>query len=131
MTGRTHEANAAILEMEAKAAKKSGGYEEAKLLKEKKQMAGAQRAAYAKSGVLFTEGSPLEVMADSATAYAMDISAKRYNTATTVAQKEYEARHKRSLGEYYTGPLASMYRKAGYMQAGATLLTGAGELAGM
>jgi len=128
VTGQGYQASAVLAEQEAEAIGKSGAYEEAKLLREKKQILGKQRAAYAKSGVRFDEGSPLEVMADSATGYEMDISAKRYNVATTVAQKEYKATYYKSLSGYYQNILAPAYRRAGRYGATATLLTGAGDI---
>ena len=47
--------------------------EKQKTEREKRQMLSRQRALYAKSGVVISEGSPLEVMADTATQFEMDI----------------------------------------------------------
>jgi hypothetical protein len=122
--GASMRANADLATMEAEAAKKSGEYEEAQLKRQKEQVTSKQKALYAKSGIVLSEGSPLEVMSDTAGQYEMDIMASRYNTATQVAQKQYESNYLRTMGQYYSGPMAKAYRRAGYIKGGATLLTG-------
>lgn len=117
-------ASGRLAQMEAEAAKKAGKYEETKLAKQKAAMLSAQRARYAKAGVSFLSGSPLAVMAETATEYEMDIAAQRYNTAIQTAQKRYESRYYGTMGEYYSGLFAKAQRTAGYTKAGATLLTG-------
>lgn len=73
-------------------------YEVQKKEREKGQMASRQRALYAKSGVLVTEGSPLTVMADTANQYQQDIENLR--------------KQKKAV------------KQIGYLNAGSTLLTG-------
>jgi len=111
-----------ISKMQAEATKKSGEYDEAKIKREKAKMLSTQQARYAKSGVLISEGSPLEVMADTASQYEMDISANRYNTAVQVAQKEYESKAQSSMADYYSS-LGKAHKTSSYLKAGTTLLT--------
>lgn len=111
--------NAQAARMEAQAIKVSGKREEEKLAREKKKMGGAQKAAYAKAGVLF-EGSPFEVMSDTATQYELDLNAQKYNTQMGVSRAHSEAEYQRSM--------AGAYRTAGFIGAGATLLTGVGRV---
>ena len=119
----SEEANANTATMQAQQAKTAGEYEVAKLERQKKQALSTQRALYAKSGVLISEGSPLEVQADTATEYQMDINASKYNTAIEVKQYEYESEWSRSLASYYSSSAKSA-KSAGYLNAGSTLLTG-------
>ena len=78
-------------------------YEAQKTEREKARMLSRQRALYAKSGVTF-EGSPLEVMADTAANYEMDIQNLR--------------QQKKSA------------KRTSYLNAGSTILTGAGRTFG-
>jgi hypothetical protein len=73
-------------------------YEAQQKQREKAQMLSRQRALYAKSGVVISEGSPLEVQADTATQYEMDIRRKRQQ--------------------------AKYAKTTSYFKAGSTLLTG-------
>ena len=116
---RAEKANAEMSLMNAAAVNKASEYEVQKLKRAKGQTLSLQRAMYAKSGVLITEGSPLEVMADTATQFEMDIQAERYNAAVESAKYQYESK--------YRSGLASSYRSQGYYGAGATLLSGLGQ----
>ena len=111
-----YQTNAEIAQMQARQAKKAGEYEVGGLKREKRRMTGRQRALYAKSGVVVSGGSPLEVMADTATEYQMDIGAQRYNIATQAGQYRYQS-------EIYKSR-AKTAKQMGYMSAGKTLLTG-------
>lgn len=112
--------------------------EQAKLLREKGKTLSAQRAAYAKAGVRIDEGTPLDVMADTAANYELDLAVNRYNlesslyanrynlatgleairygAETDVARLQSEAEYRRRLGK--------SYKTASYLKAGSTLLTG-------
>ena len=136
------EYNARVAEAQAKAIKTSGEFEQktleqqsaferSKIVREKAKTTSAQRAKYAASGVRVDVGSPLEVMAQSAAEYELDIAANRYNlevdkerigyeTRVGVAQSRSEAAYSRLLGK--------QYKRAGYRQAGSTLLTTAGTV---
>ncbi len=119
---RAQEVNAMIAEMQAKQVETSAEYERKKLEREKRRMLGRQRALYAKAGVLSFEGSPLEVMADTATQYEMDIAANQYNASILARRYRYEASYRRNLSSYYS-QLAPSYRIGGFIRGGATLLT--------
>lgn len=108
--------NAQVADMRAESTKVAGRAEEYSLKKEKARVLSRQTALYAKAGVLPYMGSPLEVMAESATQVELDIVANRYNVEVGVSRLQYEARYQRKM--------AGTYRRAGYIGAGATLLTG-------
>lgn len=86
---------------EGKEQSKQIEYEAQKTERAKSRMLSRQKALYAKSGVLLSEGSPLEVMADTAAQYEMDIRMQR--------QK------------------AKAVKKLSYFGAGSTLLTGGAQ----
>jgi len=115
-------ANAEIASLQAGQVRQAGTYEEKKLVRSKKQALSTQRALYAKSGVLISEGSPISVMADTATQYEMDIQANRYNTAVESAKYDYEAEYRKSM--------AKRYKKLGYTKAIGSTLLSAGTIAG-
>lgn len=136
--------NARVAEAEAGAIKTSAAFEsetlrkqneleQAKIAREKTKTLSTQRAAYAKAGVRIEEGTPLEVMADTAAQYELDLAANRYNLGTgletirygaetQVAQKQAEAEYRRQL--------AKAAKTASYLKAGSTLLTGAYKILG-
>jgi hypothetical protein len=121
-TKAAYDANAKLMELQGKGIEQAGAYEEAKIAREKRLMLGRQRAAYAKSGVLISQDSPLLVQAESAAAYESDIAATHYNTEIAKRQSLYQ------------GSLYRMYGKSA-LQAGktkrtATLLSGFGQIAG-
>lgn len=112
-------ANAQLASSYAGQVRQSGAYEETKLAREKRQAAGTQRARYAKSGVLITEGSPLEVMADTAAQYEMDILTNRYNTEVEARRYDYESEYRRKM--------ASRYKQLGYTKAATGVLLNVGS----
>jgi len=116
----TERYNANVAKMEAEAIRRTGAYEEAKLKREKAKTTGKQRAGYAKAGVRFEGGSPLEVMADTAAQYEMDIAATKYNTQIGASRAEYESKYRKQM--------AKRHMTAGYYRAGGTLLTGMGKI---
>ena len=115
------EANAAIATLQGKQVQQAGAYEQQKIARSKKQALSTQRALYAKSGVLISEGSPIAVMADTATQYEMDIQASRYNVAIEAAKYDYEAEYRKSM--------AKRYKKLGYTKAAGGVLLSAGTIA--
>ena len=130
--------NAAVAEANIKALRTSAGFEsesltqqsefeQQKISRAKEKLQATQRAAYAKAGVRLDVGSPLEVQADSAAQFELDLAANRYNLQMGLEQIRYgadvqsaqltaEAAHKRRL--------AKSYKTAGYLKAGSTFLTG-------
>lgn len=111
-------ANANLADLYATQARQSGDYEKSKIARTKAQTLATQRARYAKSGVLLTEGSPIEVMAETAAQYEMDIRATEYNTAVEEQKYKYEASYRRQM--------ASRYKQLGYTKAAGTVLLSAG-----
>ena len=112
-------ANASLAELQASQVRQSGAYEESQISRAKRQTLATQRARYAKSGVLITEGSPIEVMADTAAQYEKDILATRYNTEVEARRYEYESKYRRQM--------ASRYKTMGYTKAAGTVLLSAGS----
>ncbi len=74
-----NELNAAVARANASAIMTSGEFDVLSLQKRKKRLISAQKAGYSKSGVRL-EGSPIEVMIDSAAQYETDILISKYNT---------------------------------------------------
>lgn len=126
--------NQQIAEQNAQATEASGAYAE-KIQREKNQrLLASQKVGYAKGGVIM-EGTPLDVMAGTASDMEQDIIAQRYNT-------DIAAWRLRSQGAGYGSQAAEFGRQAGvsmdmssgpvtagYIGAGSTLLTGAGRAA--
>jgi len=112
-------ANANLSDLYASQVRQSGAYEVSKIERQKKQTQATQKARYAKSGVLITEGSPIEVMADTAAQYEMDILATRYNTEVEAGAYDYQAKYRRQM--------ASRYRSLGYTKAFSTVLLNVGS----
>ena len=71
--------NAAVARANAAAIKQSGEFEVRSLEKTKKRFGSAQRAGYAKAGVKL-EGSPINVLIDSAAEFETDLLISKYNT---------------------------------------------------
>lgn len=117
------EYNASVAEAQAQAVGISSKYEQNKVSREKRQALSRQRALYAKSGVIIDEGSPLAVMADTATQYEMDINALKYNAAVQQNLLNTEADYRRQV--------ARRTRSAGYLSAGSTLLMSAASMGKM
>jgi len=110
------QANANVLRMQADQATAAAEVDVQKLERQKRQALSTQKALYAKSGVLISEGSPVEVMSDTATQYQLDINQTRYNAAVEAGKYKYQAGAQ--------DVLAKDYQTAGYINAGSTLLTG-------
>lgn len=109
------EYNAAVLEEEARQEQVRLHFLKERLRREKGKMMGAQRAGYAKAGVKL-EGTPLEVLADTAAQYEKDIAIEDYNTRVTMARKRAGAQAQRIAGE--EAMVSAVY------SAGGTLLSG-------
>ena len=111
--------NAQVAEMQAKSIEASGKLEADKIKRQKGKMMGRQKALYAKAGVLSFLGSPLEVVADTAAQYELDIATSQYNVKVGAQRYRSEAQQSRQM--------AGQYKRAGYVGAGSTLLTGLGK----
>ena len=111
--------NAAVAEEDAKAAKAKAEYDEKAHRENVRKILATQRALYGKSG-LSMEGSPLLVMEDTEKQGELDALAIRYGGDVASARSRSEANLARM-----TGRNNAYAAKAGYMQAGSTLLSGA------
>ena len=111
--------NAAVAEEDAKAAKAKAEYDEKAHRENVRKILATQRALYGKSG-LSMEGSPLLVMEDTEKQGELDALAIRYGGDVASARARSEANVAKM-----TGRNNAYAAKAGYMQAGSTLLSGA------
>lgn len=115
---RAYETNAGIARQEADLIRQRAGLDIARKQKQAKRFMGRQVASISKAGVLL-EGSPLDVIQDSAAEAEMDIMITDYNARLAVQAKMSEADQLKRA--------AKSERISGYVQAGSTLLTaGAG-----
>ncbi len=132
--------NAAIASSQAESAKVAGEFERATITqagateqrqieRAKGQTASTQKARFAAAGVRRI-GSPIEVMADTAAQFELDLAASRYNTRLGITQSKYgqdvdvarftsEAKGRKQMAKFR--------RRAGYLRAGSTILTAAGS----
>jgi hypothetical protein len=115
--------NAQLAEQQAGDVAESGRLEEERLKREKKRLMSRQKSLYAHAGVNPLEGSPLEVMADSAAAMEMDIAANRYNTQAGVNRYVGEANYRRWM--------AKNVKSQAPLSMGSTLLTAGSGMAGI
>lgn len=117
---RVADANADIAAMEARSKAETGRTQARKLSRESASLIGSQRAAYGKAGVGI-EGSPLAVMADTASQYGEDIYMVGRNAGESAKASMFES-------ELYSS-MAKNKRRAGWLQAGMSLLPTAKEAA--
>lgn len=85
--------------------------------KQKERFLGTQRATYARSGVT-SDGSPLEVMADSAGQLELDIAIRRYNSQIQKQQalseaSEFSRLEKSFKRQAILSPLTTLISSAG------------------
>jgi hypothetical protein len=95
---KAEEYNAGILRQNAEAVRLASRYDLYDMAKAKRRFLSNQQSLYAKSGVRSGEGSPLTVMIDSATEFAMASLIKKYNDQTQAAQLQNEAYHRLEIG---------------------------------
>ena len=135
--------------METEVLTKQSALEQAKITKEKQKTISAQRAAYAKAGVRLEEGTPLDVMADTAAEYELDLATGRYNLASALNAKQFNLSSNLAIKNYnlatgletirygaetdvarlqseaeYRRRLGKSYKTASYLKSAGTLLTG-------
>lgn len=111
--------NAAVLRANEQALTTSSEFDEARMRKAKKRFRSAQQAGYAKAGVKL-EGSPIEVLIDSAAEAEIDILINRYNVNMKKIQSGAEAQMQELSGK------AAI--RQGWLGATSTLLSTAGSL---
>lgn len=110
--------NAAVAEQGARAAQDKASYDEDIHRERVRKLISTQRALYGKSGVEIS-GSPLLVLEDTAGQGELDALAIRYGGNVNAAQQKSSATLSRMQG--------SAARTSSYIQAGTSLLTGAGS----
>lgn len=116
------EYNAGVLRANAEAIRKSNEYDVYGINKAKRRFLSNQQALYAKSGVRSGEGSPLEVMIDTATQFELEKMMSKYNAEVGIAQNQNEATQREYLGK--------LSELRGNQRASQTLLSTAGSMAG-
>jgi len=129
-TNIANEYNAAVARANAEAIKASSEIDIQKQLKAKGALRGAQVAGYAKAGVRL-EGSPLEVMIDSAAQAELDIAITEYNAKTSASQAEYQAKEFGRQGQAamtLAGTQAAQQRAIGKYYIGQGWMSGTGTL---
>jgi len=111
--------NAAIAQQQAQTAKATAEWEATQKRKETERLLGKQRALYGVAGVTY-EGSPLELMAE--TAAEGELDALMLERTGKIREQKYmsEAELTKMKGQQAA--------TAGYFGAGTTLLTGASKL---
>lgn len=86
--------NAKIAKAQAQQIRRSGAYEEYNLRKQKERYLGLQKAQIAESGFMF-EGSPLEIMVETASEFEKDIQMNKYNNEQEAGAYDYEAKYRK------------------------------------
>lgn len=119
--------NAAVLTQEADQISRSADLDIARQRKSAASLKSKQRALYGKAGVLL-EGSPTEVIVDSAAQAEMDISITKINADTEKRAKLSDAAYRTYLGENYLAE-GQQAQNMGYFKAGSTILTSAMDFA--
>lgn len=113
--------NADAMEEQARAERMKADYEAGILKRNADKMRARMRLNYLSSGVDISEGTAMMVMAEDAKQAEMDFQAIRYGGNAAAIRAKQEARMAR-----YQGASAA---RAGYINAGTSLLTGAGQAA--
>ena len=109
--------NAKLARNEAIAKEQQSHAESLQMRKDKERLTASQRARYAKSGALMTEGTPLLVMAEQAGMMELDILNAHRNRSL-----EAQALRSQAKLDKYAGKQSA---RAANIGAGATLLSGA------
>ncbi len=122
-TSAANKFNANVAEQRSQALKVQNKYNVDKLKRQKGLFLGRQKAQYAKSGVVVGTGSPLDVLADTASQFEQDIYNTKYNTQIGVNQNTGQANYLRKSAKNAV--------TAGYYGAGSTLLTGTAQAMAM
>ena len=120
--------NAALIEGQKGIAKREKSIIEARSRKQAERVLASQRAGYAKAGVTM-EGTPLLVQTETMSEADLDALAIRY--AGTIEQSQLIAQQSALRQEAMFEKMRSgQYKTAGYLSAGASLLTGIDKIAG-
>lgn len=118
--------NRQVAEQNAQAVEAAGRLDIEQQRREHLQILGAQKARYGAAGVIM-EGTPLEVMAQTASDMEQDILTTQYNYDVKAARwrseagfYDYEAMRNKNLAPYYSSQST--------LKAGTALLTGASQV---
>lgn len=111
--------NAELETQRARAEMESAAYEEKQVRRERSRLLSRQAALYGKAGVKM-EGSPLDVMAETAAESELEALMTRKYGAVKAGQALSQAQIDRFMGRAGA--------QAGYLRAGTTLLTAGGSL---
>jgi len=130
--------NAEVARQNAEYIRQAGAIEEEKQREKGRRLLGTQQALYGKAGVT-GEGTPLEIMADTAMDLEKEALTIRYNYDIQVRRALSEADQYDFMGArsdrmgMFAGEAADrtadMMSSAGYWKAGTSLLTGLGHVA--
>jgi len=116
---KAEEYNAGVLRANAQAVKTANEFDIIQQKKVGRRFVSAQQAAYGASGVKSTEGSPLEVMIDTAAQFELDQFISKWNAQTQASQLENEAKQRIKMGK--------AAERSGQVAAASTLLSTAGS----
>lgn len=122
-----NEYNAQLAEREAAEAQEAAAYEEKKFRKGGERLKARQRALYAKSGVVISEGSPLEKMEE--TASELEMEALNIRRTGQLGYQRYTAQAglERMMGKSALLK-GRARRRASYWRMGATGLSGTADI---
>ena len=114
--------NAKVAENNATAERQRAAYEASITRDRVKQVMGAQRAAAASSGLDVQSGTPVAVLGDTAKSGELDVLARLYGGESQATALQNDATMFRAQGK--------AQKKASMINAGTSLLTGFGKIAG-
>ena len=100
--------------------------EQSRIRRIKGQTAGTQRARFAKSGVRLDVGSPLEVQADTAAQFELDLDTVQFNLETgreTIRFGKETQQAQLTAEASFRRTLAKTHKTVAFLRAGSTLLT--------
>lgn len=122
--------NAQVARQQADAIRAAGALEQEKERKKGLLLMGQQEAAFGKSGVVM-EGTPLDVMAETAANLEFDRLIRQYNIDTQANRTESEARQYDFMGQRQIGMASQTKAGAGMPLIGAGLTAGTSILTGL
>jgi len=114
-------ANAQLITAEGQAKREAAKYEGLKLSRERVEMIDQQKATYGAAGIDISSGTPLDVMARTASEYERDIG----YTGIKADQEMWKAQNEASIMKWK----GKQAKYAGWLGAGSTLLSGFGKTA--
>jgi len=119
--------NAAVQEREAQAIEQRTGLEQRRQTEEAARGMSRLRAGFGAAGVVPTAGTPLQIQAKQASEFEMENLMIGYRGATEAARARSAAEIER-MGGKLARQRGKAAKQAGYIGAGATLLTGFGGM---